>query len=199
MEAIPAPLDEEPVPEQMIERQSRREEATVAYDSVSSLSEYADENVSRTRPIPTGLRPLVRAYPPDRRLTLTRKHSASFGPFPAGEVPDMTTQPRLLRRVEVERFCQIGRSTIYRLMREGLFPVPIRVGPRAVRWPQNELTAWLAGRPGRPARAGGPPTPPATDRPGSFRVPGSPSHATHASSRRRRAPQGPAPTPPEGE
>ncbi len=62
MEAIPAPLDEEPVPEQMIERQSRREEATVAYDSVSSLAEYADENVSRTRPIPSGLRPLVRAY-----------------------------------------------------------------------------------------------------------------------------------------
>lgn len=62
MEAIPAPLDEEPIPEQMIERQSRREDATVAYDSVSSLSEYADETVSRTRPIPTGLRPLVRAY-----------------------------------------------------------------------------------------------------------------------------------------
>ncbi len=62
MEAIPAPLDEEPVPEQMIERQSRREDATVAYDSVNSLSEYADETVSRTRPIPTGLRPLVRAY-----------------------------------------------------------------------------------------------------------------------------------------
>lgn len=62
MEAIPAPLEEEPVPEQMIERQSRREDATVAYDSVSSLSEYADEHVSRTRPIPTGLRAQVRAY-----------------------------------------------------------------------------------------------------------------------------------------
>lgn len=62
MEAIPASLEEEPVPEQMIERQSRREDATVAYDSVSSLSEYADETVSRTRPIPSGLRPLVRAY-----------------------------------------------------------------------------------------------------------------------------------------
>jgi hypothetical protein len=62
MEAIPPSLDEEPVPDQIIERQSRREDATVAYDSVNTLSEYADETVSRTRPIPTGLRPLVRAY-----------------------------------------------------------------------------------------------------------------------------------------
>ena len=62
LEAIPTPLDEEPVPEQMIERQSRREDASVAYGSVTSLAEYADEIVSRTRPIPAGLRPLVRAY-----------------------------------------------------------------------------------------------------------------------------------------
>ena len=62
MEMIPAPLDEEPIPEQMIERQSRREDATVAYDSVQSLAEYADETTARGRTIPTGLRPLVRAY-----------------------------------------------------------------------------------------------------------------------------------------
>ena len=59
----------------------------------------------------------------------------------------MNRHERLLRRVDVERYCQIGRSTIYRLMREGLFPVPIRVGPRAVRWPEHELAAWLARRP----------------------------------------------------
>ena len=62
MEMIPAPLEEEPLPEQMIERQSRREDATVAYDSVQSLAAYAEETVSRGQPIPTGLRPLVRAY-----------------------------------------------------------------------------------------------------------------------------------------
>lgn len=62
MEAIPAPLDEEPVPEQMVERQSRREDASVAYDSVRPLEEYADEAAARSNPIPAGLRPLVRAY-----------------------------------------------------------------------------------------------------------------------------------------
>ena len=81
----------------------------------------------------------------------------------------MTTHKRLLRRKEVERYCQIGRSTIYRLMRLGLFPVPIRVGPRAVRWPEHELTAWLARRP----RATGETGPSADTTPGSQPVPAS--------------------------
>lgn len=38
----------------------------------------------------------------------------------------MTTQIRLLYRTVVERFCRIGHSTIYRLMREGQFPAAIR-------------------------------------------------------------------------
>ena len=59
----------------------------------------------------------------------------------------MPTETRLLRRAEVERYCQISRSTIYRLMRAGLFPEPIRIGPQAVRWPEQELMAWLARRP----------------------------------------------------
>ncbi len=62
LEAIPPPLEEEPTPEQMIERQSRREDATVAYDSVTSLSEYAEEAVSTRTRVPAGLRSLVRAY-----------------------------------------------------------------------------------------------------------------------------------------
>ena len=61
----------------------------------------------------------------------------------------MTTHERLLRRVDVERYCQIGRSTIYRLMREGLFPVPIP--NRAARRPLARTRAHrLAG----PAPAG---------------------------------------------
>ena len=53
----------------------------------------------------------------------------------------------LLTRQEVEARCRIARSSIYRLMRRGQFPEPIRVGPRAVRWSENELENWLAGRP----------------------------------------------------
>ena len=54
---------------------------------------------------------------------------------------------RLLRREEVETRCGIARTTISRLMRCGEFPEPIKVGPRAVRWPASEFEEWLASRP----------------------------------------------------
>ena len=56
-------------------------------------------------------------------------------------------QDRLLTRFEVEARCRIARTTIYRLMRAGQFPEPIKIGPRAVRWPQSEIEAWIATRP----------------------------------------------------
>lgn len=56
-------------------------------------------------------------------------------------------EDRLLRRAEVQSRCGIARTTIYRLMRSGLFPEPVKVGPRAVRWPASEIEEWLAGRP----------------------------------------------------
>lgn len=59
----------------------------------------------------------------------------------------MQTVDRMLRREEVEQRTGMSRSTIYRLMREGDFPLPQRVGQRAVRWRESELEAWLAARP----------------------------------------------------
>ena len=54
---------------------------------------------------------------------------------------------KLLTRLEVEELSGLSCSTHYRLMRSGLFPEPIKVGPRAVRWRQADLTEWLLGRP----------------------------------------------------
>ena len=59
----------------------------------------------------------------------------------------MTDHDRLLTRAEVEARCAITRTTVYRLMRTGEFPEPIRIGPRAVRWPAAEIEAWVAARP----------------------------------------------------
>ena len=63
--------------------------------------------------------------------------------------PEEIMSDRLLTRPEVESRCGIARSTIYRLMRAGKFPEPLRVGPRAVRWPASEIEEWLAERPRR--------------------------------------------------
>ena len=46
----------------------------------------------------------------------------------------MGHETRLLRRPEVEAKVALARSSIYRLMRSGAFPEPLRIGPRAVRW-----------------------------------------------------------------
>lgn len=54
---------------------------------------------------------------------------------------------RLLHRKEVELLTGLARTSIYRLMRQGEFPVPLKVGPRAVRWPEGEIERWLADRP----------------------------------------------------
>ena len=54
---------------------------------------------------------------------------------------------RYLRREEVEARCGIARTTIYRLMRAGDFPEPVKIGPRAVRWREREIVEFLDSRP----------------------------------------------------
>ena len=52
-----------------------------------------------------------------------------------------------LRRPAVEAATGLSRSSIYAMMDIGDFPRPIRIGKRAVAWPQSEIEAWLAQRP----------------------------------------------------
>ena len=68
----------------------------------------------------------------------------------------MSTNDPLLRRTDVERRTHLSRASIYRLMRQGAFPEPIRLGGRTVRWRLSEIENWLASRPratGREDRA----------------------------------------------
>ena len=53
----------------------------------------------------------------------------------------------LLRLSEVRTRTALARTTIYRKMREGSFPEPLKVGVRAVRWRESEIEDWLASRP----------------------------------------------------
>ena len=54
---------------------------------------------------------------------------------------------RLLRRKEVEQMVGLSRASIYRLADLGVFPHPVRVGPRAVRWRLGDIERWILERP----------------------------------------------------
>jgi len=53
---------------------------------------------------------------------------------------------RLLRRKTVEARTGLARSTLYQMMQTGLFPKPVRIGGRAVAWPETEVDAWIEAR-----------------------------------------------------
>ena len=55
--------------------------------------------------------------------------------------------PLLLSRREVERITGLSTSSLYRAMRRGDFPEPLRVSQRAVRWRCDEIASWIEGRP----------------------------------------------------
>ena len=54
---------------------------------------------------------------------------------------------RLLTRAEVEAKTRLSTTTLYRMMRAGQFPSPVRVGMRAVRWKSSEIDEYLESRP----------------------------------------------------
>lgn len=62
--------------------------------------------------------------------------------------PTLSTAPttKFVRMPTVLQITGLGRSTIYRLIAEKKFPVPVRVGDRAVAWRQVDLDAWSEGR-----------------------------------------------------
>ncbi len=41
----------------------------------------------------------------------------------------------------------MSRSSIYRLMQDGQFPRPVKVGCAAVRWRESNIAGWLESRP----------------------------------------------------
>lgn len=54
------------------------------------------------------------------------------------------TQPvgRLLRLPSVEAQTGLSKSEIYRRIKAGTFPQPLKLGARAVAWPASAVDAW---------------------------------------------------------
>lgn len=53
---------------------------------------------------------------------------------------------RLLKLKDVIDMTSLSKASIYRQVNAGTFPMPIRLGPRAVAWIQSELEAWIEGK-----------------------------------------------------
>lgn len=54
---------------------------------------------------------------------------------------------KLYRLPAVIEITGLGRSTIYRMMDEGTFPKPIRLGQRAIAWQDDMIREWIDSRP----------------------------------------------------
>ena len=54
---------------------------------------------------------------------------------------------RLLRRHKVEELTGLSRASIYRWMRNGRFPRPVKISSRGVRWKESDITDWIQSRP----------------------------------------------------
>lgn len=48
----------------------------------------------------------------------------------------------LIRLADVCQLLGVSRSTVYKWMNEGVFPAPVRVSERAVRWRSEDIEAW---------------------------------------------------------
>ncbi|WP_243721972.1 helix-turn-helix transcriptional regulator [Meridianimarinicoccus aquatilis] len=61
------------------------------------------------------------------------------------------TPTTVLRRREVEARVGVSRSTLYEWMKQGEFPLPIKLGKRAVAWRESDINGWLDSRKTRAA------------------------------------------------
>lgn len=70
----------------------------------------------------------------------------------AGKENDARTLDRaapeqlFLRLPQVLKAVGVGRSTVWRWCKEGLFPTPVRLGPRVVAWRASDVSDWAAAR-----------------------------------------------------
>lgn len=55
-------------------------------------------------------------------------------------------EPTILRRKQVEARTGLARSTIYQYMKDGVFPKPVQLGPRAVGWIEADISTWISQR-----------------------------------------------------
>ena len=61
----------------------------------------------------------------------------------AQPIPVVQPRDRLIRISEVCHITGLGKTSIYDLMKKGLFPVRIKFSARAAMWPESAVMAWI--------------------------------------------------------
>jgi prophage regulatory protein len=54
---------------------------------------------------------------------------------------------KLLRMRQVLEQTGLSRSVLYRLVDDGSFPRPVKLGERSIAWRSEDVDAWIAARP----------------------------------------------------
>ena len=78
-------------------------------------------------------------------MTATVKALASVAGAGA-TVANESVSDILLRLPQVLAIVRASRSSVYSWMAKGLFPKPIRIGPRATAWRWSDILAWIESR-----------------------------------------------------
>lgn len=55
----------------------------------------------------------------------------------------MENQIRFMRRREVLELLGLSHTTVYKMVDEGRFPRPLRIGPNTTRWRSDQITEWM--------------------------------------------------------
>jgi prophage regulatory protein len=55
----------------------------------------------------------------------------------------MQSTPFIIDRREVERLTSLRKTTIYRLIKEGKFPKPLRISSMRVAWRMVDIESWV--------------------------------------------------------
>ena len=53
---------------------------------------------------------------------------------------------KILRMRDVLEMVGVSRTTVWRQVKAGNFPAPIRLSPRSVGWRQSDIEEWIASR-----------------------------------------------------
>ena len=56
------------------------------------------------------------------------------------------SSPRLLKRKQVQDLTTLSKTSIYKLVGEGTFPKPIKLGAKAVAWRESDIIDWIRRR-----------------------------------------------------